>query len=319
MMRRAILLIAGVIAVAAVPGAEVAAHGPQQRDRVRTVSNATVVDRQWIDTTVRIDRGGVIELELGSGEVTVTGWSRDEVRLRAGAQGGQVSLRLTSVLASLRAIAGPRGRRGEVTYEVSVPANVRVLVRTSAGSITAKGVGGDIEVRAATGDVTISDNGGLVVAEIMSGDFVGTRLSGGARIDATSADVEILGATGEIIIDNTSGETTLNDVKSSSVQVESVSGDITFQGTIERDGRYRMTSHSGTISLGIPDNAGAFVSLASYAGTINTLLPLTLEPTSRGSPEKRLLGRIGDGTARIEIVTFSGDIDIRGRGRERED
>lgn len=316
-MRRTVLSVIGIALLVA--PALAAAHGPWQRDRVQTVSRAGIVNGQWIDTVISIDRGGVVDLDLGAGEVVVTGWARNDVRLRAVSQTGNVSLRVTSVLATLRAVPGSRGRRGEVRYEVSVPSHVRVLVRTSAADIIAKGVGGDFEVRTGSGDVQVSDNGGLVVAELMSGDFVGTRLSGGARIEAIAANVEIVGAAGEITIDNTAGSTTLSGVTSSSVAVESVSGDIRFDGSIERGGRYRFTSHSGAVTLGVPQGAGAVVSLATHNGTVDTRLPITLEPTPRGSPEKRLLGRIGDGTARIEVVTFSGNIDIRGVGREWED
>ena len=318
-MRSALRTIAGIV-ILLLPSVAAAVPGPVQRDRSRSLSGVGVVEGKWIDTIIKIDRGGVVDLNLGSGEVVVTGWSRDEVRVRAMADDGTVRLHVTSLLAALRAVPEGSGRGNDVRYEISVPAHVRVLVRTGAANIVAKGIGGDCEIRTGSGDIQVSDIGGLVVAELMSGEFLGARLSGGVRIDAIAADVEIIGAAGEIVIDNTSGETTISDVKSSSVRLQSVSGDIHFEGAIERNGRYRLGSHSGTVSVGIPETGGALVSLASHNGTIDTgKLPITLQPSTRGNPEKRLLGHIGDGSARIEVETFSGNIVIRGPGRERED
>jgi hypothetical protein len=319
-MMRAVRRTVAATVILLVPVVGVALPRPVQRDPFRSFGSAGVVEGKWIDTIIKIDRGGVVDLNLGSGDVVVTGWSRDEIRVRAAAESGTVRLHVTSLFAALRAVPGPSGGSSAVRYEVSVPANVRVLVRTGKGTVIAKGIGGDCEIRAGDGDIQVNDIGGLVVAELMSGEFIGTSLSGGVRIDAIAADVEIIGAAGEIVIDNTSGETRVSDAKSSSVRVQSVSGDIHFQGTIERNGRYRLGSHSGTVSVGIPEGGGALVSLASHNGTIDTgKLPITLQPSSRGNPEKRLLGHIGDGSARLEIETFSGSIVIRGPGRQRED
>ena len=39
--------------------------------------------RTQIDTTVRLDRGGAVDLSLISGKIRVTGWDRSDVKISA--------------------------------------------------------------------------------------------------------------------------------------------------------------------------------------------------------------------------------------------
>jgi DUF4097 and DUF4098 domain-containing protein YvlB len=315
-VRRPILTVAGAALMLAGTAASAGAHIPRQEPPSRLVNDAGVLVGGWIDTTVSIAPGGVIDLELGSGEVILTGWSRKEVRLRAAA----VNLRITSSLIAVRPDRDRgRGRGRDLVYEVSVPAGVRVMVRASEGSVTATGVKGDLELGVGRGDIQVTDIGGVVVAELMEGDFVGTRLARGARIDAVGADVQVIDATGDIVIDNTSGETILSDIRSSSVRVESINGEVSYYGTFAREGRYRFASHSGTVRLALPADISALVSLSTFSGTIDSQLPVTVEPGRRTNPEKHLTGRMGDASARIEIETFSGNIVIHRPRGDRED
>ena len=273
---------------------------------------------QSIDTTFRMDKGGVVDLEATFGEIIVTGTTGNTVRIRATAQSGRVRLRASATLATVR--ASSERSHENVRYEVSVPPGIRVLMTTTTGRLSASGVKGDIEMENVTGDIELTDISGLVSVETVSGRITATGLAGGAQLETTSGDVTVTGATGEIAIDNTSGTTTLSGVRSSAVQVESVSGNVRFDGVIDPSGRYEFSSHSGNIRLTLPPNTGAQLTLSTYTGSIDSDFPITLQRASPGDKERELQFRLGSGSARLTAESFSGNIIItRGPARDRQE
>ena len=47
-------------------------EGPVQRDRDREARRGPSIEREVIDTSFRMERGGLVDLELHSGQITVT-------------------------------------------------------------------------------------------------------------------------------------------------------------------------------------------------------------------------------------------------------
>jgi DUF4097 and DUF4098 domain-containing protein YvlB len=268
-----------------------------------------------IDTTFMLERGALLDLSLPFGEISVNGWNRDDMRIRASAGSGQVTLRISATGALLRPTS-ERGGFSGLRYEVTVPAGVRVLMRTTSGTLIARGVRGDIEAHNISGRVELSDIAGLADIASVSGQVAGANLNGGLRADVTSGEVNVSGAEGEIVIDNSSGTITLSGIRSTSVRVETMSGSVSFQGTIESAGRYEFTAHSGSIKLILPPSVGALLTAATYTGSITSEFTPPPQTMRRGDHEKRLELLLGDGSARITAETFSGAI-IIGRGTNR--
>jgi DUF4097 and DUF4098 domain-containing protein YvlB len=100
--------------------------------------------------------------------------------------------------------------------------------------------------------------------------------------------------------------------------MESVSGTETYGGTIDPAGRYDFHSHSGDVSLRMPANVNASLSLQTFSGDIDSDFKLTLEPNS---PHGRREGHhidttIGTGAgAHVTIETFSGDVRLERQSR----
>jgi DUF4097 and DUF4098 domain-containing protein YvlB len=298
--------------------------GAAQRNRV---SQQDPMATQSIDTTFRMERGGLVDLELMSGDIIVTGTSGNQVRVRATSEEGRLTLRTSSTLATLR-VERDHGRdrdrnrdrgRSNDRYEISVPAGVRVVMQVMSGSLTARGVDGDVDASAVSGNVELHDIGGIVNVEVVSGQITTSGLRSGIHVETTSGPVLVTDVDGEVLIENTSGHVTLRDIRSRLVSVESVSGDIRFDGTIEAEGRYEFETHSGTIRLALPPAVGAQLKLSTFSGSIQSEFPITLDPRARSS-EKRIEFRLGSGGASLTAETFSGSISItRGTTRDRQE
>ena len=54
-----------------------------------------------IDTTVKLDRGGAVDLSLISGRIRVTGWDRQDVKISASIESGRLEFDANSSRVSL--------------------------------------------------------------------------------------------------------------------------------------------------------------------------------------------------------------------------
>ena len=312
MARRMITALVGAAVLLA--GSAVTADA----QRERTGRSAVTGVLQTMDTTFRMERGGLLDIELISGHITVTGTTGNQVRIRAETDDGEIVLRASPTLAKLT-VEYDRRPRGEVRYEISVPAGIRVDMEAVSGNLTATGVGADVDASTVSGNVELRDIGGRANVEAVSGHIRASGIRGGIKVDATSGLITISEVDGEVLVDNTSGTITLTAIRSRLVRAESVSGGVRFQGTIEPTGRYDFASHSGSIRLELPASTGAELTLSTFNGSLSSDFPITLDPRSRSS-EKRLEFRLGNGGARLSAETFSGSISItRGTGRDRQE
>src|SRR3954471_2070615 len=272
-----------------------------------------------IDTTVRLDRGGAVDLSLISGRIRVIGWDRPDVKISASIESGFLRFDANSSRVTLSVEDhDDRGRRhnhndsGDARYDVSVPRGVRLILEAVSGDITASGSQGEIEATSVSGDVDVSDGVRSVNAEAVSGSVSVARVNGGLRTETVSGDLRAQDVTGDLEASSVSGNIHLVRVQSRDVRTETVSGDIIYTGTIEPSGRYGYESHSGTIRLNIPKQSGAQFSIETFSGELSTDFPVTLPPTPRGrrSDTGHVEFTIGDGRARVTAQTFSGEIII---------
>jgi DUF4097 and DUF4098 domain-containing protein YvlB len=270
-----------------------------------------------VDTTVRLDRGGAVDLSLISGKIRVTGWDRPDVRISASIESGRLYFDANSSRVSLRVEdSDDDGRRshrhnnvGEAQYDVSVPRGSRLILEAVSGDVIARGSQGEIEARSVSGDVDVSDGVRAVSAEAVSGSVHAARVNGNLQTETVSGELRAENVTGNVEASSVSGDIRLIGVQSKDVRTETVSGEITYTGSIEPSGRYNFESHSGTIRLNIPRGSGAQFSVETFSGGLSTDVPVTIPPGSRRR-EGRMDFTIGDGRAKVTANTFSGEIVI---------
>jgi DUF4097 and DUF4098 domain-containing protein YvlB len=272
-----------------------------------------------IDTTVRLDRGGSVDLSLISGRIRVTGWDRSDVKISASIESGYLRFNANSSRVTLSVDdEGDRRRHhnvGDARYEVSVPRGAKLILEAVSGDVSARGSQGEIEASSVSGDVDVSDGLRSVSVESVSGSAHAAQVNGNLRAETVSGDLRVENVTGDVEANTVSGDVRLIGIQSKDVRSESVSGSLTYTGSIEPSGRYGFESHSGTISLNIPRNAGAQFSVETFSGGVNADFPIPIPPNTRGrNREGHMEFTIGDGRARVTAQTFSGEIVINSSG-----
>ncbi|HEX6576286.1 MAG TPA: DUF4097 family beta strand repeat-containing protein [Gemmatimonadaceae bacterium] len=270
---------------------------------------------QRVDTTMTLDDNGTLRVSVYAGRVNVTGTSGNKVHIKGTVSSGEMEIRSRYSTVTVNMDENPSRSRAEL--DISVPTGTSVIVEGFSAAFTVRGVKGDAKLEALSGDIQVSDAVGDVSVETVSGDISLSNIKGNARAEAVSGIVTVAGIDGDVEAESVSGRVSITEAKSKSVRAETVGGSITYVGTIDPTGNYVLKTHAGRLTLGIPTNASATVSLETFSGTVDSDFPVTLTgKTIRASNESKYEFTIGEGRSRIMLETFSGDIRIQ-RGTTR--
>lgn len=281
----------------------------RDRERERRERDAT----GSLDTTVVFDAKGTVSVNCPGGEVIVTASDRNEIKVRARTESGAIRFSSNGMRATLEPASGRGCSDGR--FELVVPVGARLSAKSWSGSVSVRGVHGDVDTHTQSADVEIRDAGRLEV-ESLSGDVSVQGVHGETTIHTVSGDIDLGAARGDVDIETVSGDIDMRDIVAKQIRTHTTSGDVTFAGQILSDGRYEYNTHSGEIRLVLPANVGAQLSISTYNGGIDTDFPITLKAgDEHGS--KRLSFTLGQGSARIIAETFSGDITLTSTGPRR--
>lgn len=274
--------------------------------------------RSRLDTTFAFSKTGTVDLGLVSGEITVTGWNRPEIKIAAYSKRGSIETQLSSSRVALN-IRGRRNSDDDTRYELMVPVGARVTANSVSGDITVKATSGETEIGTVSGDVKLVDAADRITISTVSGDVHASKLRGRTRVEGVSSSLILEDVAGDVNAKAVSGDIALRGVKSSSVRAETVSGEITYEGSVNSNGTYEFNAHSGDVRLDIPAETSATLSLQTWSGEINSRFPMTMQTEDKGRRSKRMTFTIGNGGARISAETFSGDITIERSGRSSKE
>ncbi len=236
---------------------------------------------------------GPISVKPGSATqvIVVAVLHSEQVEIDHTQSGNRVDI-LTHLLSEANADAG------RVDYEVSVPADASVTLRSSTGLLHAEGLHGDVTLESSQADVEVRDvSDAHVHVRTLNGSVTLTNIRNG-HVEVTSV----------------SGNVVLNSVNGLLVQVNSTSGKIHYQGDFGNSGEYMLTSHSGDIEASAPSDASIDVTARSVKGKVEN--DFLLEPkhtpfvVRAGSA---FAGTMNKAASSVRLFSFSGKIHLKKR------
>jgi DUF4097 and DUF4098 domain-containing protein YvlB len=257
-----------------------------------------------------LNRGGIVEVRGGAGPIAITG-SRDARVHVPDAESWRVDVSPASVLISRR------GAPASTAATISVPEGARVVVRTVSGSIAVRSVRGIVEVDSQAGRIDIDSVTGAVKASSIAGDIFVRDVGASVDVEVVAGRVDVRGTRGDLRIRGVDGRVNISDVLSQNLAVETISGAITCSSALPAGGSWSLESFSGSVRVAIPRNASALFSVETFAGEVRTDIPMTLESpaTGRGgAPGQRRTMRLGEGSTRITLRSFSGALIVQPLG-----
>lgn len=268
-------------------------------------------DGDRVDTTLVIDRGGVVQLDGIAGEIHVTGAERRDVKIDATIERGRFELSASSGRIGLRT-RSVGGRQTGARMTITVPTGTRVRIGTVSGEVTVRGTMGEVVVKSTSGDVEVTAARERAEISSVSGKIELSDASGRIALESVSGGITVEDVEGDLTAEAVSGDVNIRRARLSELGAKVMSGSIHYDGSISAAGTYRLNTHSGSVTMVLPANSSAQLSLETFSGRINSEFPLTLQPGETGARRgRRMEFTLGQGGARITAGAFSGSIYIR--------
>lgn len=280
------------------------------------ITIATLALQGTTDTTVAVPAGASLSVNNFGGAIIVRGWNQNSVKVHAehGRRGG-IEISVVGTTVTVKA-GSRRGPPSVVDMEITVPQAMPLSLSGTYAEITVEGVTGPIRAETVEGEVSVRGGRGNITLSSIQGSVSLADASGRIVLTSVNEDIDVSNVTGEIKIEATNGEVTMTGIRSSSVEAATINGDVVYDGTINDGGSYSFTSHNGDITVTIPERANVTITGATANGDIDASFPLPFT----GQPGKRRWNfKLGSGSARLEVESFQGDIELRRPGEVEVD
>jgi DUF4097 and DUF4098 domain-containing protein YvlB len=317
-------------------------HALQTREQSRPRrDHGTEEQTERTTRTLRIGENGELDLANIAGNILVTGGSgqaatleilktaraqsSDDARALLGLVHVDVTERGGRAEVQTRYPSGDemraRGRRNinlTVSYTVTAPAGARVTARSVSGDVSARDMRGELSLESVSGNVTVVNGGRVTTAKAVSGnvEITGAQNDGGLEASSVSGTVAVRRSKARrLTLGTVSGNIAVEDVDCGRVELQAVSGNVHFTGALSPGGRYEARSHSGEVRLALSGDTGFALEATSFSGEIRSDLALTggSEKGDRGRRQQAIRGVYGNGSAVLDLTTFSGSVVISRR------
>ncbi len=255
--------------VPAVLGIIISLAGSTQANNLADKKDAKSKEKslEKIERSSPVDSAASITLCVMSGQLTVRGWEKSEVRVRS-ADAAQIDFRRVDkakdpstpptrvdvmVFDKLR-------RRGDcqalANVEMEVPNGATVQVQTRDGNIYITGVAGAY-AGSQNGDIIIERAGKFVEAGSVGGSISLKDSTGRVRLSSAGGGVEVnnvkpVSSDDTFEVGTVSGDIELNRVSNAKVIAKTVNGNVTMTGALARAGHYGFTTMGGDVVLLLP-------------------------------------------------------------------
>lgn len=266
---------------------------------------------QGQDTTFVTTRGDRLRVGVHEGSITVNAWDRNAVRVQAESDDDDDDVRVDISRSAGAISVSARSRRGgpvDVSFTVTVPTWMPLSLNSVEGDISARGTTAAINAQTVNGSVQVSGGSGNVSLSSVDGSVELSRSSGRLSLTTVNDDVTVRQSTGSITASTVNGSVMLVGVASDAVSAESMNGDVHFGGPIRNGGRYQLSTHNGDVLVGVQSGANATVSVNTFNGDFSSDIPV--EVRTRDRHDGSFSFTLGDGSARLELESFQGSIQL---------
>lgn len=275
--------------------------------------------QESVDRRLAASKAGLVEIDNVAGSVTVAGWDSDEVWVTGTLGKGTERLEFSSAgdRTVIRVVLPQHSRNVDGSFlEVRLPKQSRLDIETVSADIEVEGVFGREDVQSVSGSIAVRGVPSELVAETVSGELgvdVGTDR---VRLESVSGDIEVKRVTRELEAETVSGTISARGESPASLDLETVSGRIRYEGGLAKGARCAASTVSGEVELLLPKDIDAGFEISTFSGTIQSDFGKTVE-RAVGHHHDHEHGHdlsfvSGAGSARVIVKSFSGTVRIRG-------
>lgn len=274
-----------------------------------------------ISETRSVNADARIDVSNIKGDVTVSGWDRNEVSITGTLGDGAKGLEIEGGGSSLSIKVQPpdkqgwfswgsESRMGNTTLDIKVPHNAEMKIEVVSADVALTGVAGRaLNVNGVSGKLRLDSDAKEVDVDSVSGSIDLTGKAERGHLETVSGNVRARGLGGQIKYETVSGDIDAENADYREISAGTVSGDINLRGKPTKDARIDVETMSGDVHLYLPADISAHLSATTFSGSIRSDFGKVKEE-ERG-PGSSLDATLGGSDARVTLQTFSGDIEVR--------
>lgn len=276
-----------------------------------------------IERSVDVEPTARVEVANVRGLVLVSGWDQPQVaiggslgegsELKVEGEGARVSIRIETPDGKGWGWWGRGGPTADTRLEVKVPRGVLLEVDAVSADVRVDGISGSREValESVSGDVRLQGEVERLHLSSVSGSIEMSGSAKRAELETVSGDLVAAGLTGEIMVETVSGDARISAGEVDRLTASTVSGSIEIDLVPRGTGTIRAETLSGQLRLRVPAELSAKIEASTFSGSIRSDFG-SVDKQEHG-PGESLSATVGAGAARIDVETFSGDLEIRKR------
>lgn len=238
-----------------------------------------------------------VSVDTQFGAISVKPGASSEVVVRATAQSDKAEIdsqqrgNRIEVVSHSPAMA----QADRVDYDILVPADATVSLRSSTGPLSAEHLQGDLSLEGTDAVVDVRDvSNGHVHVNTMRGPITLTDVSNG-----------------HVEVSSISGNVTLKSVTGTLVRANSGSGTIFYAGDFGSGGDYKFTTHNGDITAVVPANVSADFKAHSMLGRVQNDFKLQSHQYHPFEEGRAFFGTVGKAASAVVLRSFSGRIRLK--------
>lgn len=250
----------------------------------------------------------------------VIGWDKDSVVVVGtlpqgyridGGIGGPAGTRATGGKLFIEGpeTLGPSG--GEL--EVRVPMSATLWAKAYTATIDVSGMIGTLDLNIVSGRITVNGSPRELSAASMDGAVTVTGSPTWTRLKTADGNIVLRGGSSDAGFTTVSGLIRQSDGALERARFESVTGGVELFGEMARGGVLSIDTHSGAIDVGLTTKASVTVDAASITGSIANTPGKMRAEIGRDGRGATLNTTYGEGSARLVIRTFKGNIRLSSR------
>jgi putative adhesin len=213
----------------------------------------------------------------------------------------------------------------DVQWNIRVPAQYNVDVKTSGGSIDLADIGGTVDAKTSGGSIRtgrvsgpakLSTSGGSITVIGANGELIAHTSGGGIEIGDTAGRVEARTSGGSIKLAHVGGEV-LARTSGGGIRIEGAKGRVdasTSGGSItatlssQPAGDSRLSTSGGGVTVNLASGIGVELDAKASGGGVHSDVPITVQGTQ---DDDSLQGRINGGGPKLVLRSSGGGIRVR--------
>lgn len=271
-----------------------------QVDREVTDCSDEEADRILTEHTVSFDQK--------DDEVNITAKGPDQSRKRGvfgWLSGGRIQLRVKYEVAVPREFnldlktAGGGIRISEVTGNVNA--------RTAGGSIKVNAIDGPLELHTSGGSLDLADCMGRVDAGTSGGAIKVNGIQGNAKLRTSGGSIHLRQVAGAVVAQTSGGRIEV-DALDGSIQGDTSGGGISVRFDSHPAGDCELKTSGGNIDVFLPSDARLDIDAQASGGGVSSDLPVTVAGKIKNS---RLQGKLNGGGHNLTLRTSGGSVRLK--------